>query len=52
MKDEVGWKMKKKQIERREERGERRGEERGEERHGGNGAHVYEVLAIRSTLGR
>ena len=41
MKDEVGWKMKKKkQIESREERGEER---RGEEWHGGNGAHVYEV---------
>ena len=38
MKDEVGWRMrKKKQIERKEER--------GEERHGGNGAHVYEVLS-------
>lgn len=41
MKDEIGWKMKKKkQRESREERGEER---RGEEWHGGNGAHVYEV---------
>ena len=49
MKDEVGWKMKKKkQIESREERGEER---RGEERRG-VARRQWRLLAIRNTLGR